>query len=520
MTKRAHNTISAGLLRRLHGLKGPAWLINVPASQVVWTNPAGRALLDPSQDDAMISISGGLIDPELQHGRLDRAMPAMEDLREILEKAGSAVQPGDQRSASQQPRDLVFWTPKGIVRLHVLVEVIDARTSPFVLVRTPAEKADRDPDHLAEAKPGSGISGRPPLYADLAQETNNSPGHAARAALAGQPLPTRTSDTSAVSSDAQTLQHIARRILEKPNGRNGSGFSLDELHAAAADDQEGTLPYGSRSGCHRHVNGTQPSVINFLQIARQVNPDAAGSPDSKTDMSTKDSTSRVFARLAHELRTPLSAIHTAAELLARERFGPIGVSRYRDYARDILGSAAHALEVINAMLDPHYLVQGVPPVEPAELNLSALIENTVSSVQPLAAHARVTLRNRLERDFPRVTTDARAIKQILLNLLTNAIKFTPAGGTITVATGFEIDGPAWVTVTDSGPGMSDQQISDIMNGRDIAPENDKTSAGLGYGLPLVLALAKAIEAEFELKRLRDRGLSARIVFPGKLVTPF
>jgi two-component system, cell cycle sensor histidine kinase PleC len=214
-----------------------------------------------------------------------------------------------------------------------------------------------------------------------------------------------------------------------------------------------------------------------------------------------------LAKLAHELRTPIGAIVALAEVMRDERFGALGNPRYKGYANDIHQSARHALAVLTAMFDAGPGLngradpRGQMSFEPLELN--ALARGCVSGLQPLAAQSGIHLRTALTPRPLSLRADRRSVKQILLNLLANALKFTSSGGTITVATSAPTPagpvtkslsdtfgkGPVGLTmlqldVRDTGIGMSADMIADVLS-RDI------DAAPASVGLPLARALAEA-----------------------------
>ena len=225
-----------------------------------------------------------------------------------------------------------------------------------------------------------------------------------------------------------------------------------------------------------------------------------------------------IARLAHELRTPISAIHTAADLLAQEQFGPIGSARYKGYAEDIRRSAAHALSVIEAMLDPDYLASGKHSMKPEQLDLTALISNTVAGIELLAEAQNIELKKSLITGLPHVKADKRTMKQILLNLLTNAIKFTPAGGRILVSTSHKPDGSVLIKIDDNGPGLSKHELRQLKKriNRDNAATGqpaEPTATGRGFGLPLAASLARNNGAKLKLSSARNGGFTVTVLIP-------
>ena len=148
-----------------------------------------------------------------------------------------------------------------------------------------------------------------------------------------------------------------------------------------------------------------------------------------------------LAKVSHEVRTPLNSIIGFAELMAQERFGPIGNARYKGYVDDIHQSGLYALSLLNDLLDISKIEAGKFELNFTAVEVPELVEDCVGSLQPLAKRERIVLRTSLQPELPTVVADPRRLKQILLNLLTNAIKFTKEGGQVIVSGGM-IDGEA------------------------------------------------------------------------------
>jgi two-component system, cell cycle sensor histidine kinase PleC len=220
------------------------------------------------------------------------------------------------------------------------------------------------------------------------------------------------------------------------------------------------------------------------------------------------------SRLAHELKTPLSAILAAAEIMRDARFGPLGDARYTGYASDIYDSAYHALSVINAMMDPG-AAGATPPGAMAELDLNALVASLASSVRALIESVGLTLTVSAQPGLPHVIADPVSVRQILLNLITNAMRATPAGGTVAIATGYTLAGPAWLAVSDTGTGMVPSEFAAVVSGNGGAPSN----AGLGIGLPLVRALAAANGGRVTIDSTPGHGTRVEILFAPDRIVP-
>ena len=224
----------------------------------------------------------------------------------------------------------------------------------------------------------------------------------------------------------------------------------------------------------------------------------------------------LVAKLAHELRTPLSAIAAAAEIMKDERLGPVGNPRYHGYLTDIHGSARHALGVVERMLGGASTKEALAF---AEVDLNEIAAALASQMVPLAEAAGLKLVLDLDQRLPRIIADTTSLRQILLNLLTNSIKFTARGGRITVCTAYELAGPLKIEIVDTGKGMSRREIVRYVDG--VAPPalESREGGGFGIGLALVRTLAKANGARLLIESQPGKGTRAAIVFAKDRVVP-
>ncbi|MFA5900607.1 MAG: HAMP domain-containing sensor histidine kinase [Hyphomicrobium sp.] len=220
-----------------------------------------------------------------------------------------------------------------------------------------------------------------------------------------------------------------------------------------------------------------------------------------------------ISKLAHELRTPLSAIAAAAEIMKDERFGAIENDRYRTYTSDIHDNARHALALIGRLLADGAAEDADQSLEIKELDLNALAESSVSAVRPLADDAGLTLIHEFHRQLPRVKADATMVKQILFNLLSNAIKFTPRGGDVRVVTGLGFDRSVFVAVQDTGIGMDSEAIAAALKAEVPANPQRREAGGHGIGLPLARALAQSNGARLEIDSATGEGTAVALIFP-------
>ena len=219
-----------------------------------------------------------------------------------------------------------------------------------------------------------------------------------------------------------------------------------------------------------------------------------------------------LAKVSHEVRTPLNSIIGFAELMLHERFGPVGNARYKGYAEDIHQSGLYALSLLNDLLDISKIEAGKFELDFTAVDVTEVVEACVASLQPLAKRTRIVLRTSLADDLPMVLADPRRLRQILLNLLTNAIKFTKEGGQVIVS-GTMIGDDLRLRVRDSGVGMSKNDIAYAMLPFHQLDTSPRRQSGTGLGLPLTKALTDAIRARLDLSSEPGLGTSADVIFP-------
>jgi len=228
--------------------------------------------------------------------------------------------------------------------------------------------------------------------------------------------------------------------------------------------------------------------------------------------------SELLANMSHELRTPLNAIIGFSNTIKSEIFGPIQNPRYADYTGDILTSAEHLLELINDILDVSAIEAGKIDLQEESLVIPEIVQSCLRLIEPRAFGGDVILKTELPEGLPAVWGDERRLKQSLINLLTNAVKFTPEGGTVTVAAKWEPGGALEIAVSDTGVGMTKKDLVKAMSqfGQVDSGLNRKHE-GTGLGLPLVQGLIELHDGEFHLDSKKGQGTTARIVLPASRV---
>ena len=193
---------------------------------------------------------------------------------------------------------------------------------------------------------------------------------------------------------------------------------------------------------------------------------------------------------------------------------PVGSERYRDYLKDIHASGSHLMSLINDLLDLSKIEAGKLELTFAKVSVNDLTQQCVAIMQPQATRERIIIRTSLPPALPQVLADARSVRQIMLNLLSNSIKFTGAGGQVIVSTALNDNGDVVLRVRDNGIGMSESDIVTALEPfRQLATTTLGRAAGTGLGLPLTKALAEANRARFHIKSAPKEGTLVEVAFP-------
>ena len=226
------------------------------------------------------------------------------------------------------------------------------------------------------------------------------------------------------------------------------------------------------------------------------------------------SKSEFLANMSHELRTPLNAINGFSDIMQKEMFGPLGDPRYKEYISDILFSGQHLLSLINDILDMSKIEAGKMSLNAETLSISDMITQVLRMVRGRADENRLKLvHDRI--DAQDIEADPRAVKQVLLNLTTNAIKFTPEGGTVTIEVEPKASGII-VHVSDTGIGISEEDIARLAQPfEQIDSQHSRKHEGTGLGLALSKSLVELHGGNFNIKSQLGKGTTVTFTLPNK-----
>ena len=230
------------------------------------------------------------------------------------------------------------------------------------------------------------------------------------------------------------------------------------------------------------------------------------------------SKSRFLAQMSHELRTPLNAILGFSEVMKTEVFGPHSVPAYKEYSADIHNSGVHLLGLINEILDLSRIEAGRYELNEESVSLLAIVQDCHHLLKLRASNRGITLHEMFEPELPQLWADERALRQICLNLLSNAIKFTPQGGDIWLKVGWTASGGQYMSVTDTGPGIPEEELPIVLASFGRGSNSIKSAEqGTGLGLPIAKNLTDMHGGTFQLKSKLRIGTEVIVTFPPERV---
>ncbi len=223
--------------------------------------------------------------------------------------------------------------------------------------------------------------------------------------------------------------------------------------------------------------------------------------------------SEFLANMSHELRTPLNAINGFSEIMSAEMFGPLGDQRYKGYAGDILKSGQHLLSLINDILDMAKIEAGKMTLHYEPVDLTEVCEDAIRLMRGKAQDSGLTLTLR-DPGLPEIEADYRGLKQVMLNLISNAVKFTPEGGEITVSVGMLNEHRVRIAVTDTGIGIAAEDLARLAQPfEQVEGQHSKTTQGTGLGLSLTKALIELHHGQMVMESEPGTGTTVSFDIP-------
>jgi signal transduction histidine kinase len=232
--------------------------------------------------------------------------------------------------------------------------------------------------------------------------------------------------------------------------------------------------------------------------------------------SVGDNKAELLANIRHDLQTPLNGILSFAQLLEEAPFGPLGNERYKQYVASIRTGAAMLGERLATCLDPDKVEFGAEPLQMRPWPIDTLIRQVLPIVEPVATNANIRIELELAQKLPDLHADHRAIKKVLVNLVSNAIRFNRPHGLVRISTTLSADKALVVTIEDNGVGLAKDALDRrwVQPGADPAPASDSRERyGLGTGLGVASRLLDAHGATMTIESIEQRGTKVSIAFP-------
>lgn len=228
--------------------------------------------------------------------------------------------------------------------------------------------------------------------------------------------------------------------------------------------------------------------------------------------------SAFLANMSHELRTPLNAVIGFSEVLNGELFGPIGNPRYKDYVTDILGSGRHLLQLVDDLLDLSRVEVGEVKMEERAIDPRTWLDGALQMLQPTARKSGISVTGEVDPAIAALHGDERLLRQVVLNLAGNAIKFTEPGGQVAISIRLGADGGATLAVADTGIGIRQEDIPKALEPFiQLHPHLTKTKGGAGLGLALVRAFVRLHGGTVEIASREGEGTVVTVGLPAERV---
>ncbi len=332
-------------------------------------------------------------------------------------------------------------------------------------------------------------------------------------------------ETTDLHKPGVTFEHLLRASVERgqivlPFGLDAEIFIQNRLRQFRNPGE--TIERQLVSGRWIHVNEQRTPDGGIIRVTTDITPikrheEALISARDAAEAANQ-SKSNFLATMSHELRTPLHAILGLSEMIRDQTHGQ-DIASYAQYGRLIHDSGRHLLTLISDILDMSKIEAGRYELKEEDVPLGGLVKNCLAIVMTRAQTAEVEIGSETDHDGPVVRADRRAITQVLLNLLSNGIKFTPSGGKVTVSTAVEPNGQAVLRVRDTGIGIAAEDIERVMQPfAQVDPSHARKYEGTGLGLSISKRLVELHGGTIELVSAPDKGLIATIRFPRERVS--
>ena len=283
--------------------------------------------------------------------------------------------------------------------------------------------------------------------------------------------------------------------------KDGAKIWVRENIRLVKDEQNNDLYY---EGSMEDITQRKEADIALLEAKMQ------------SDMANRAKT-EFIANMSHELRTPLNAIIGFSDIMKNEVMGPLGQDMYKEYVADIHSSGEGLLKIINEILDISKIESGDRELNESELSVVDVLNTCLELFDSRVQEKNIILMNEA-KDMPYILGEELSIKQVISNIYTNAIKYTPKGGRITLFSNYDIDGAFRLSITDTGIGMSEREMRKALSPfGQVDNALDRSGAGVGLGLPLAQAIMGIHGGRIEILSEKSIGTTVTLFFPSERV---
>jgi PAS domain S-box-containing protein len=291
----------------------------------------------------------------------------------------------------------------------------------------------------------------------------------------------------------------------------------DGREMLAVNAQGGEVPLFMTIGKLQSVNSKARfcAVVRDLTSWKRTENELVDARDRAVESNRQKSD--FLAHISHELRTPLNAILGFSDVMRTQRFGAIGNEKYLAYANDIHASGRHLLSIVSDLLDLAKVEAGKLELDFMAVNLEEVADYALNLLKDEAGAEGVILRKSLPANLPRVVGDQKTLRQIMINLLSNSIKYSNAGGEVLISAAMGDSGALTLRVKDTGIGMSEAEVEEVLKPYGRIENAARQRQGTGLGLPLTKSLVEANRGRLSISSKTGEGTLVEILFPGPRV---
>jgi PAS domain S-box-containing protein len=231
--------------------------------------------------------------------------------------------------------------------------------------------------------------------------------------------------------------------------------------------------------------------------------------------------SNFLANMSHELRTPMNAILGFSEMMIKETFGPLGHAKYKEYLEDVHSSAEHLLQIINEVLDMSKIEAERIELDEHEISIEELMQSVIRMMASKTFDNDIDITLEMQDNLPLLHADERLVRQIFINLVTNAVKFSPRGEGIAITIRQAEGEGLEIVIQDNGPGIPADKIQHVLEpfGQIADSADNQSNQGTGLGLPLAKAMIDLHDGRLTLESQDRKGTRVSVIFPQNRLVP-